>query len=53
MEIRTPDSEYKYDIIKGFLNSNPDLGKCPVFKFCEIDMKLYFLVNLTITYHLT
>ena len=22
------DSEYKHDVIKGFLNSNPDLGKC-------------------------
>ena len=22
------DSKYKYDIIKGFLHSNPDLGKC-------------------------
>ena len=21
-------SEYKYDMMKGFLNSNPDLGKC-------------------------
>ena len=22
------DSEYKYDMIKGYLNSNPDLGQC-------------------------
>ena len=22
------DSKYKNDMIKGFLNSNPDLGKC-------------------------
>ena len=22
------DSKYKYDMVKGFLNSNPDFGKC-------------------------
>ena len=43
------DSKYKYDIIKRFLNSNPDLGCSSSIQIFEIDMNIYFLVNLTFT----
>ena len=40
------DSEVKYDMIKGFLNSNPDLGKSSCSIQTMPDMKSYLLVNL-------
>ena len=39
-------SEYKYDMIKGLLNSNPNLGKCLSSIQTLRDLKVNRLVNL-------
>ena len=42
------DNKYRYGMIKGFLNSNPDLGKCLYsIKILWDQNENYVVVNLT------